>query len=67
MKITKVTKTYFETEGELAALCRDIPYASSATVALAYRREQVAHALRGSGFVVPRAERGVRLAREDED
>jgi oxygen-dependent protoporphyrinogen oxidase len=40
----------------LASLCESIPYASTATVALAYRRSQIAHALRGSGFVVPQAE-----------
>ena len=43
-------------DAELAALCGDIPYASSATVTLGYRREDVAHPLRGSGFVVPRVE-----------
>ena len=40
----------------LAALCESIPYASTATVALAYRRSQIAHPMRGSGFVVPRVE-----------
>jgi len=39
-----------------ADLCDGISYASTATVALAYRREQVAHPLRGTGFVVPRTE-----------
>jgi oxygen-dependent protoporphyrinogen oxidase len=33
-----------------------IPYASSATVTLAYRRAEVRHALDGFGFVVPHAE-----------
>jgi oxygen-dependent protoporphyrinogen oxidase len=42
---------------ELADRCREIPYASVATVALAFRRESVAHPLNGSGFVVPRVER----------
>jgi oxygen-dependent protoporphyrinogen oxidase len=41
---------------ELASLCADIPYASAATVALAFRREAIAHPLNGSGFVVPRVE-----------
>jgi oxygen-dependent protoporphyrinogen oxidase len=41
---------------ELASLSADIPYASSATVALAFRRGDVAHPLTGSGFVVPRVE-----------
>jgi len=40
----------------LAALCADIPYASAATVALAFRRDAIAHPLNGSGFVVPRVE-----------
>lgn len=44
-------------DADLAALCESIPYASTVTVALALRREQVRHPLRGTGFVVPRAER----------
>ena len=40
----------------LADLCDVIPYASTATVAFGYRRDQVAHPLRGTGFVVPRTE-----------
>ncbi|MGH9348625.1 MAG: protoporphyrinogen oxidase [Vicinamibacterales bacterium] len=46
----------------LAGLCETIPYASTATVALGYRREQVAHPLQGTGFVVPRVERRPLLA-----
>jgi oxygen-dependent protoporphyrinogen oxidase len=46
----------------LAGLCDTIPYASTATVALGYRREQVAHPLHGTGFVVPRAEGSPLLA-----
>jgi len=46
----------------LAGLCDAVPYASTATVALGYRREQVRHPLRGSGFVVPRVERSPLLA-----
>lgn len=41
----------------LADLAGEIGYVSSATVALGYRREQVAHPLVGAGFVVPAAER----------
>jgi oxygen-dependent protoporphyrinogen oxidase len=41
----------------LAHLLEGIPYASSATVTLAYRRADVAHALDGFGFVVPHVER----------
>jgi oxygen-dependent protoporphyrinogen oxidase len=40
----------------LAALCEAVPYASTATVAFGYRRDQVSHPLRGTGFVVPRTE-----------
>ncbi len=46
----------------LAGLCETIPYASTATVAFGYRREQVDHPLNGSGFVVPRVERSPLLA-----
>jgi protoporphyrinogen/coproporphyrinogen III oxidase len=44
--------------GELEA----IPYASTATVNLAFRRADVAHPLDGFGFVVPFAERRATLA-----
>jgi oxygen-dependent protoporphyrinogen oxidase len=46
----------------LAGLCDGIPYASTATVALGYRREQIHHPLEGTGFVVPRVERCPLLA-----
>ena len=46
----------------VAALAEAIPYASTATVALAYRRDQIAHPMQGSGFVVPRVERTPLLA-----
>ncbi len=46
----------------LATLLGKIPYASSATVALGYRRADVPHALDGFGFVVPRTERRALLA-----
>jgi oxygen-dependent protoporphyrinogen oxidase len=46
----------------LAGLCERIPYASTATVAFGYRRDQIAHPLRGTGFVVPRVERRALLA-----
>jgi protoporphyrinogen/coproporphyrinogen III oxidase len=45
-----------ERDADLARQCREIPYASAMTVALAFRREDVAHPLNGSGFVVPRVE-----------
>ena len=40
----------------LAELCDQVPYSSTAAVALAFPRHAVAHPLNGSGFVVPRAE-----------
>ena len=43
-------------DAELARLAAEIPYASAATVALAFRRQDIRHALTGSGFVVPRVE-----------
>src|SRR5687768_3648999 len=46
----------------LAALADAVPYASTATVVLGYRRDQVADPMRGSGFVVPRVERSPLLA-----
>jgi protoporphyrinogen/coproporphyrinogen III oxidase len=41
---------------ELSRLCSEIPYASAATIALAFRRDAVSHPLNGSGFVVPKVE-----------
>ncbi len=41
---------------DLAAALAAVPYASTATVSLAYRAEQVAHPMPGYGFVVPRVE-----------
>jgi protoporphyrinogen/coproporphyrinogen III oxidase len=46
-----------ERDADIARRCRDIRYASAVTVALAFRRDAVAHPLNGSGFVVPRAEK----------
>jgi protoporphyrinogen/coproporphyrinogen III oxidase len=46
----------------LAALCEAVPYASTATAAFGFRREQIRHEMRGSGFVVPRVERRALLA-----
>lgn len=43
-------------DAELSRLCGEIPYASTATVALGFSRSAVAHPLQGSGFVVPRTE-----------
>jgi oxygen-dependent protoporphyrinogen oxidase len=46
-----------ERDEELSRLAGEIRYASAATVAMAFRRDQVRHSLTGSGFVVPRVER----------
>lgn len=46
----------------LAGLCDAVPYASTATVAFGYRRDQIRHRLAGSGFIVPRVERSPLLA-----
>jgi oxygen-dependent protoporphyrinogen oxidase len=51
-----------EHDQELARLCADVRYTSTATVVLAFRRDAVAHPLNGSGFVVPRVERSPILA-----
>jgi oxygen-dependent protoporphyrinogen oxidase len=46
----------------LARLCREIPYASTATVVMAFRRDAIADPLNGSGFVVPKVEHSGILA-----
>jgi oxygen-dependent protoporphyrinogen oxidase len=48
---------FHDRDPEIDRVCRAIPYASVATVALAFARRAVAHPLYGSGFVVPRVER----------
>ncbi|HEX8068630.1 MAG TPA: protoporphyrinogen oxidase [Pyrinomonadaceae bacterium] len=50
------------TDAQLAAELDAIPYASTATVNLAYRRADIPHALDGFGFVVPFVERRATLA-----
>ncbi len=45
----------------LSEACRAIPYSSSATVTLAYRRDAIGHPLDGMGFIVPRGEPATRL------
>ena len=49
-------------DADLSAACAAIPYTSVATVALAFRRDAIAHPLTGSGYVVPRVERPAVLA-----
>ena len=48
-------------DDRLAALCAGIDYNSTATVLLAYARSAVRRPMPGSGFVVPRVQRRVRL------
>ncbi|MEK6684701.1 MAG: protoporphyrinogen oxidase [Nitrospirota bacterium] len=45
-----------ETDATLVRALREIPYVSTATVSLAYRKDQFRHPLNGFGFVVPRRE-----------
>jgi len=45
-----------EMSPEAGLLLQTVPFASSATVALGYRREDVAHPLDGYGMLVPRGE-----------
>jgi oxygen-dependent protoporphyrinogen oxidase len=46
---------------EASTLCATVPYVSTASVALAYPRTQVAHPLQGSGFVVAKTPGGRRI------
>ena len=48
-------------DAQLAEQCGAVAYTSTATVALGYPRAAIGHDLRGTGFVVPRIERGVSL------
>ncbi|HEY0994691.1 MAG TPA: protoporphyrinogen oxidase [Gemmatimonadaceae bacterium] len=45
------------TDAACAQAMREIPFVTTATVNLAYRHDQVPHALDGSGWTTPRAER----------
>lgn len=51
-----------ELDEQLARELNAIPYASTATINLAYRRADIPHALDGFGFVVPYVERRATLA-----
>jgi oxygen-dependent protoporphyrinogen oxidase len=46
---------------ECSALCAGVPYVSTVSVAMAFSREQVAHSLEGSGFVVARTDDAPRV------
>ncbi len=47
---------------ELATALNEIPYASTATVSLAYKTENIPSSVQGFGFVVPRKEKRALLA-----
>ncbi len=51
---TRLVRSY---DTQLADQLADISYSSAATVSLAYRREDIPHALNGFGFVVPAIEK----------
>ena len=51
-----------DADGRLAGELEAVPYASTATINLAYRRADIPHALDGFGFVVPFVERRATLA-----
>jgi oxygen-dependent protoporphyrinogen oxidase len=46
-----------EVDAKLSEILLTIPYVSSATVSLAYRRSQVHHPLDAFGFIIPRTEK----------
>ena len=48
-------------DGEAAGLCARVPYVSTASVALAWPRDQVPHPLNGTGFVVARRHAEARI------
>ena len=50
-----------DADPNVAALCREVPYASTASVALAWRRDAIDHPLAGSGFVVARGHNAARI------
>lgn len=58
----QTAKLLRETDEALANELEEIPYASTATINLAYKRTDIGHALDGFGFVVPFAERRSVLA-----
>jgi protoporphyrinogen/coproporphyrinogen III oxidase len=50
-----------DTDPALAALCSEVPYASTVSVALAWPRASIQHSLAGSGFVVAREHSRLRI------
>jgi oxygen-dependent protoporphyrinogen oxidase len=55
-KATAAARLMAEVHPQLAEHLAAIPHASCSVVCLGYRREQIAHAMDGFGFVVPRVE-----------
>jgi oxygen-dependent protoporphyrinogen oxidase len=61
--VVLATPTYITAEllremaGTLSEVLLSIPYVSTATISLVYRRSEIHHPLDGFGFVIPRAER----------
>jgi oxygen-dependent protoporphyrinogen oxidase len=48
-------------DARISDLCGEVPYASSASLALAWPRQSIAHPLNGSGFVVARQANRLRI------
>src|SRR5439155_15447189 len=48
-------------DAEAAGLCAQVPYVSTASVALAWPRTAIAHSLTGTGFVVARRHSDARI------
>lgn len=44
---------------DASRLCAEVPHASTVSIALAWRRDEIAHHLRGSGFVIARDTRRI--------
>jgi oxygen-dependent protoporphyrinogen oxidase len=57
-----VARLLAPTDAMLAGLCSEVPYVSTASVALAWPRPSVAHPLGGSGFVVARQHSRLRIS-----
>jgi protoporphyrinogen/coproporphyrinogen III oxidase len=58
----RVAATLIRPLDALAAdLCDDVPYVSTVSIAIAWPRQAIAHALNGSGFVVARDEHAPRI------
>ena len=57
-----ISRILEKTEPFLASALGAVPYESVATVNLAYKKQEVGHALDGFGFVVPKAEANAILA-----